>query len=101
MDEFSACVVARTDKRAVPIGRRHCEESDKPVIRRRRRPRPAELFARALVPTGPAYEAIQNIGNTPSTAVDQAHEHVRDKLQLWAEPKVVAYLARKPEEDLQ
>ncbi len=61
----------------------------------------AELFARALASTGPAYEAIQNIGQDAfhQAAVDQAREHVRDGLPLRAEINLVGYLARKPEED--
>jgi SAM-dependent methyltransferase len=63
----------------------------------------AELFARAVASTGPAYEAIQNIGQDAfhEAAVDQAREHVRDGLPLRAEINVVGYLARKPKEDMQ
>jgi hypothetical protein len=62
-----------------------------------------EVFARALASTGPAYEAIQNVGQDAfhQAAVDQAREHVRDGLPLRAEIKVVGYLARKTEEDAQ
>jgi SAM-dependent methyltransferase len=63
----------------------------------------AQLFARALASTGPAYEAIQNIGQDAfhAAAVDQARAHVRDGLPLRAVINVVGYLARKPEEDCQ
>jgi SAM-dependent methyltransferase len=58
-----------------------------------------ELFARALASTGPAYEAIQNVGEPAfiEAAVEQAREHLRDGLPLRAEIKVVAYIASKPE----
>ncbi len=43
-----------------------------------------EVFARALASTGPAYEAIQNIGQDTfhEAALDQAREQVRDGLPL-------------------
>jgi SAM-dependent methyltransferase len=57
-----------------------------------------EGFARALASTGPAYEAIQNIGENAfhDAAVEQARHYVRDGLPLRAEINVVGYLARKP-----
>jgi SAM-dependent methyltransferase len=57
-----------------------------------------EVYARALAATGPAYEAIQNVGEAEfhRAAVEQAQEQLRDGLPLRAEIKVVAYLARKP-----
>ena len=57
-----------------------------------------ESYARALASTGPAYEAIQAVGEEAFTAytVDLAREGVRDGLPLRAEIKVVGYLARKP-----
>jgi SAM-dependent methyltransferase len=60
-----------------------------------------EVFARALASTGPAYEAIQNVGQDAfhQAAVDLAREQVRDGLPLRAEINVVGYLARKPEEE--
>jgi len=60
-----------------------------------------EMFARALASTGPAYEAMQNIGPDAfhQAALDQAGEQVRDGLPLRAEINVVGYLTRKPEED--
>jgi SAM-dependent methyltransferase len=58
-----------------------------------------ELYARALAATGPAYEAIQNVGEAEfhRAAVEQARGQVRDGLPLRAEINVVGYLARKPE----
>jgi SAM-dependent methyltransferase len=58
-----------------------------------------QLYARALAATGPAYEAIQNVGEDEfrRAAVEQAQEWVRDGLPLRAELRVVGYLARKPE----
>jgi SAM-dependent methyltransferase len=56
-------------------------------------------YARALASTGPAYEAIQNVGEDAffQAAVAIGREHVRDGLPLRAEIDVVAYLARKPD----
>jgi SAM-dependent methyltransferase len=58
-----------------------------------------QLYARALASTGPAYEAIQNVGETEfyRAAVEQAQGQMRDGLPLRAEINVVGYLARKPE----
>ena len=58
-----------------------------------------QLYARALAATGPAYEAIQNVGEDEfrRAAVEQAQAHLRDGLPLRAEISVVGYLARKPE----
>jgi len=57
-----------------------------------------ELYARALASTGPAYEAIQNVGEAEfhRAAVEQARERLRDGLPLRADINVVGYLARKP-----
>lgn len=57
-----------------------------------------ETFARALASTGPAYEAIQNVGEAAimQAATEQASRYVRDGLPLQAEIAVVGYLARKP-----
>jgi SAM-dependent methyltransferase len=57
-----------------------------------------ESFARALASTGPAYEAIQNVGPElfQTRAIEMAQEHVRVGLPLRAEINVVGYLARKP-----
>jgi hypothetical protein len=59
-----------------------------------------ELYARALAASGPAYEAIQNVGEAEfrRAAVEQAQAQRRDGLPLRAEVNVVGYLARKPEE---
>jgi SAM-dependent methyltransferase len=58
-----------------------------------------EIYARALSATGPAYEAIQNVGEQEfrRTAVEYAAGRARDSLPLRAEINVVGYLARKPE----
>jgi len=47
----------------------------------------------------PAYEAIQNVGETDfhRVAVEQAQGQLRDGLPLRAEINVVGYLARKAE----
>jgi SAM-dependent methyltransferase len=60
-----------------------------------------DVYARALASTGPAYEAMQNVGHDAfhQAAVDQAREQVRDGLPLRAEINVVGFLARKPKED--
>ena len=57
-----------------------------------------ETFARALAASGPAYEAIQAVGEEAfeEYAIDIARRHARDGLPLRAEIKVVGYLARKP-----
>ena len=59
-----------------------------------------ELYARALASTGPAYEAIQNVGEAEfyRAAVEQARGRLRDGLPLRADINVVGYLARTPEE---
>lgn len=57
-----------------------------------------EMFARAIASTGPAFEAMQNVGEREfiARATNTAREHVRDKLPLRAEIRVVAYITRKP-----
>jgi SAM-dependent methyltransferase len=57
-----------------------------------------EMYARALASTGPAYEAMQNVGEAAfiTAATEEARAHVRDGLPLRAEIKVVGYLAHKP-----
>jgi len=57
-----------------------------------------DVYARTLASTGPAYEAIQNVGEAEfhRAAAEQAREQLRDGLPLRAEIKVVGYLARKP-----
>lgn len=59
-----------------------------------------ETFARALASTGPAYEAIQNVGEAVflEAATEQARQLVRDGLPLRAPIAVVGYLARKSEQ---
>lgn len=54
-------------------------------------------YARALASTGPAYEAIQHVGESAfvETAVQQATLLVRQGLPLRAEIAVVGYLGRK------
>ncbi|MFC4945408.1 methyltransferase domain-containing protein [Pseudonocardia sp. GCM10023141] len=56
-----------------------------------------DVFARALASTGPAYEAIQNVGERAflDEATRLAAEHVRDGLPLRARIAAVGYLARK------
>ena len=58
-----------------------------------------EVYARAMAATGPAYEAIQNVGEAEfhRAAVEQAQGQLRDGLPLRAEINVVGYLARKPD----
>jgi SAM-dependent methyltransferase len=58
-----------------------------------------EMYARALASTGPAYEAIQNVGEAAfiAAATEVAREHVREGLPLRARINVAGYLARKPE----
>jgi hypothetical protein len=58
-----------------------------------------DLYARALASTGPAYEAIQNVGEAEfqRAAAELAREHLRDGLPLRASLNVVGYLARNPE----
>ena len=58
-----------------------------------------ELYARALAATGPACEAIQNVGEAEfyRAAVEQAQGQLRDGLPLRAKISVVGYLARTPE----
>jgi SAM-dependent methyltransferase len=57
-----------------------------------------ELYARAVTSSGPAYEAIQNVGEAEfrRAAVEQAQQQLREGLPLRAEIDVVGYLARKP-----
>jgi SAM-dependent methyltransferase len=59
-----------------------------------------ETFARALASTGPAFEAISNVGEEEfeRAAIEEARKHVREGLPLRAEINVVGYLCRKPEE---
>jgi hypothetical protein len=63
-------------------------------------PDPA-TYARALASTGPAHEAIQNVGEDAflTAATEQAAQHVRDGLPLRAEIAVVGFLAHKPTDE--
>jgi SAM-dependent methyltransferase len=56
-----------------------------------------ETYARTLAATGPAYEAIQTIGEQAfhDAAVHIATQHVRTGLPLRAEIAVTGYLARR------
>ena len=58
----------------------------------------AEAYARALASTGPAFEAIQAVGEDAfvEAAIAVARERIRDGLPLRALIDVVGYVARKP-----
>lgn len=57
-----------------------------------------QLYARALASTGPAFEAIEHVGEDEflRVAVAAAQERLREGLPLRAEIDVVGYLAHKP-----
>jgi SAM-dependent methyltransferase len=57
-----------------------------------------EIYARALASTGPAYEAIQDVGEDEflRSAQELAAERQRDGLPLRAVIDVVGYVARRP-----
>jgi uncharacterized peroxidase-related enzyme len=57
-----------------------------------------ELYARAMASTGPAFEAIQAVGEEAfmQAAVDLARDKVRDGLPLRAPVALVGYIASKP-----
>lgn len=59
-----------------------------------------ELYARTIASTGPAYEAIQNVGEDKFSrqANEVAQSEIRDGLPLRAPIKVVGFVARKPHE---
>jgi SAM-dependent methyltransferase len=61
-----------------------------------------DAYARALLSTGPAFEAVRNVGENAfrQAAVDVAGERVRAGLPLRARIAVVGYLATKPESHL-
>ena len=61
-----------------------------------------EHYARALAATGPAYEAIQAVGEAEflNHARTLAGQRIRDGLPLRAEILVVGYLATKPDTPL-
>lgn len=56
------------------------------------------IYARAMASTGPAYEAIQDVGaeHFMRYAVDSARPRIRQGLPLRAAIAVVGFLARKP-----
>jgi SAM-dependent methyltransferase len=58
-----------------------------------------ETYARTLASTGPAYEAIQNVGEAEFArhAIEVARMQKRDGLPLRAEIKVAGFQACKPE----
>lgn len=58
-----------------------------------------ETYARALASTGPAYEAIQNVGEAEFSrnAIEVARAQLREGLVLRAEIKVAGFIAHKPE----
>jgi SAM-dependent methyltransferase/alkylhydroperoxidase family enzyme len=58
-----------------------------------------ETYARAIASTGPAFEAIQTVGEEAfrAAAVELASQHVRDGLPLRAYVALVGYLATKPD----
>ncbi len=57
-----------------------------------------QLYARVIASTGPAYEAIQNVGEAEFVrrAVDLAEQQCRTGLPIRAELDVVGYIAHKP-----
>jgi SAM-dependent methyltransferase/alkylhydroperoxidase family enzyme len=57
-----------------------------------------DAYARALSATGPAFEAIQSVGEDSflESAASLAREYVRDGLPLRAQIALVGYLASKP-----
>jgi SAM-dependent methyltransferase len=61
-----------------------------------------DMYARALASTGPAYEAIQNVGEAAfiAAAAQGARAYIRDGLPLRAQINVAGYLARKPSPEL-
>jgi hypothetical protein len=59
-----------------------------------------EVYARAIASTGPAYEAIQNVGEDffSREASEVARAQIRDGLPLRASIKVVGFIGVKPNE---
>jgi SAM-dependent methyltransferase/alkylhydroperoxidase family enzyme len=57
-----------------------------------------EIYARALASTGPAFEAIEAVGEAAflQSAMEAARERVREGLPLRASVAVVGYIANKP-----
>jgi SAM-dependent methyltransferase len=60
-----------------------------------------ETYARTLASTGPAYEAMQNVGEDEfiRNAIELARIQMRDGHVLRAEIRVVGFVARKPEDE--
>ena len=56
-----------------------------------------ETFARGLASTGPAYEAIQSIGEEEfvNRATELATAHVREGLRLRGEVQLFGYIGTK------
>ena len=54
-------------------------------------------YARALASTGPAYEAMETVGEAAfmAAAIEAAHQRTRDGLPLRAQIAMVGFLARK------
>jgi SAM-dependent methyltransferase len=57
-----------------------------------------EMYARAIATTGPAYEAIQHVGEDTfsRTAMETARSQMRDGLPLRAEIQVLGFIGVKP-----
>jgi uncharacterized peroxidase-related enzyme len=57
-----------------------------------------EMYARALASTGPAFEAMETVGEAAflQSAVEMARQKVREGLPLRASVAVVGYMASKP-----
>ena len=57
-----------------------------------------EIFARAMASTGPAFEAIQNVGEAQfvAAAIEEARPHARDGLPFRAEIAIAGFTGRKP-----
>jgi uncharacterized peroxidase-related enzyme len=75
--------------------RRHPADRDRPFVWEFADP---AAYARALASTGPAFEAIQAVGEEAflEAAITAALDRVRDGLPLRAPIAVVGYTARKP-----
>jgi alkylhydroperoxidase family enzyme len=78
------------------LGFRDVERIDLPFVFEFADP---EAYARAIASTGPAFEAIQTVGEEAfrDAAVELASQHVRDGLPLRAHVALVGYLATKPD----
>ncbi len=59
-----------------------------------------ETYARALASTGPAYEAIQNVGEKAflENAIELARAEMRDGLTLRAQINLAGFMAYKPQQ---